>query len=255
LLFYLYIPYRKQSGLPNFDTAAYTFDYAQLFRENRFTNTDRINDANQLSIGLTTRFLENNNGSERLKASIGQILYFNDRRVTLDAAEAAETAGTSDIAAELKASFRSHWSVGSSLLWNPQHERSRRFSTRLQYKRDNRHLFTIDYRHQYNPLDDTYRYKRFDISTAWAINPRWHLLGHWDYDLDKEHTRETLIGFGYDSCCWGIRLVNREFRKDSEAELDRAIFVNLELKGLSNINGKRIDALLKDGILGYEVNR
>ncbi len=254
-LFYLYIPYRKQSGLPNFDTAAYTFDYAQLFRENRFTNTDRINDANQLSIGLTTRFLESNNGSERLKASIGQILYFSDRRVTLDTPETAETAGTSDVAAELKASFHNHWSAGSSLLWDPQSERSRRFSTRLQYKRSHRHLFTIDYRHEYNPLDGTYRYKRFDISTAWAINPRWHLLGHWDYDMDKEHTRETLIGFGYDSCCWGIRLVSRSFRKDSEAELDRAIFVNLELKGLSSINGKRIDALLKDGILGYEANR
>ncbi len=254
-LFYLYAPYRNQNGLPNFDTAAYTFDYAQMFRENRFTNADRINDANQLSMGLTTRFLDNNNGSERLKASIGQILYFSDRRVTLKPSDTTETAGTSDLAAELRASFHSHWSIGSSLLWDPQSERNRRFSARLQYKRDSRHLFTIDYRHQYNPLDDTYRYKRFDISTAWAINPRWHLLGHWDYDLDKEHTRETLIGFGYDSCCWGIRLVSREFRKESEAELDRAIFVNLELKGLSNINGKRIDALLKDGILGYEVNR
>ena len=253
--FYLYIPYRKQSGLPIFDTAAYTFDYAQLFRENRFTNTDRINDANQLSIGLTTRFLEGNSGSERLKASIGQIFYFSDRRVSLSSTETIDTASTSDLAAELNASFRNHWSAGSSLLWDPQSERSRRFSTRLQYKRDSRHLFTIDYRHQYNPLEDSYRYKQFDISTAWAINSRWHLLGHWNYDLDKEHTRETLIGFGYDSCCWGIRLVSREFRKESEAELNRAIFVNFELKGLSSINGKRIDALLKDGILGYEVNR
>ncbi len=254
-LYYLYIPYRKQSGLPIFDTAAYTFDYAQLFRENRFTNVDRINDANQLSLGLTTRFLESDNGAERLSASIGQIFYFSDRHVALDSAEETETTNVSDLAAELKASFRNHWFVGSSLLWNPQSERSRRFSTRLQYKRDSRHLFTIDYRHQYDPLDNSYRYKRFDISTAWAINPRWHLLGHWDYDLNKEQTREILIGFGYDSCCWGIRLVSREFRKESEAELDRAIFVNLELKGLSSINGKRIDALLKDGILGYEVNR
>ncbi len=252
-LFYLYIPYRRQNQLPLFDTAAYTFDYAQLFRENRFTNADRINDANQLSIGLTSRLLQNNNGAERLKASIGQIIYFSDRRVSLD--DTGETAGQSDLAAELKASFSNHWSIGSSLLWDPQSERNRRFSSRLQYKRDARHLFTIDYRHQYDPVNGSYRYKRFDISGTWAINPRWHLLAHWDYDLDSEHTRETLFGFGYDSCCWGIRLVSREFRKESEAELDRAIFVNLELKGLSNINGKRIDALLKDGILGYEVNR
>ena len=145
--------------------------------------------------------------------------------------------------------------MSSSLIWDPESERSRRFSARLQYKRDGRHLFTIDYRHQYLPEEDRFRYKRLDLSGAWAVNPNWYLLGHWNYDLDGEETRETLIGFGYDSCCWSTRLVSREFRRDNEAELDRAIFVNLELKGLSNINGKRIDALLKDGILGYETSR
>lgn len=99
-LFYLYIPYRNQSELPNFDTTAYTFDYTRLFRESRFTNVDRINDANQISAGITTRFLESSNGAEKLTASIGQIFYFEDRRVTLKTTDAAETAGISDIAAE-----------------------------------------------------------------------------------------------------------------------------------------------------------
>ena len=254
-LFYLYVPYREQSKLPLFDTSAYTFNFAQLFRQNRFTNVDRINDANQLSLGLTSRFLETDSGAERLRVSVGQILYFQDRRVTLDAGDGVETSTTSDLAAELGGRFRNHWSVGSSLIWDPESERSRRFSARLQYKRDGRHLFTIDYRHQYLPEEDRFRYKRLDLSGAWAVNPNWYLLGHWNYDLDGEETRETLIGFGYDSCCWSTRLVSREFRRDNEAELDRAIFVNLELKGLSNINGKRIDALLKDGILGYETSR
>ncbi len=254
-LFYLYAPYRNQAKLPLFDTSMFTFDYAQLFRENRFTNADRINDANQLTVGLTTRFLEHDNGTERFQASLGQILYFQDRRVTLDTNDTVETRATSDVAAELRGTFRNHWSLGSSLIWDPQSKRSRRFSTRLQYKRDARHLFTIDYRHQYLPEQNAYRYKRLDISSAWSLNPNWYLLGHWDYDLEGEQTRETLIGVGYDSCCWSTRLVSREFRKNNEAELDRAIFVNLELKGLSNINGKRIDALLKDGILGYETNR
>ena len=254
-LFYLYIPYRDQNDLPNFDTASYTFDYAQLFRENRFTNVDRINDANQISIGVTTRYLESNSGTERLRASAGQIFYLDDRRVSLNPGDATEHAGSSDLAAELRGQFLNDWSLGGSLLWDPQTRRSRRFSTRLQYRHDARHLFTIDYRHLYEASTNSYRYKRFDLSGAWAINRHWYLLGHWNYDLGWQKTREALLGFGYDSCCWGVRLVSREFRNDSTAELNRAIFVNLELKGLSNINGEPIDALLKDGILGYEAVR
>ncbi len=254
-LFYLYAPYRNQDGLPLFDTSTYTFNYLQLFQENRFTNADRINDANQLTVGLTSRFLETDSGIERLRASIGQIIYFQDRRVTLRADDPVETRATSDLAAELRGFFRNHWSLGSSLIWDPESERSRRLSMRLQYKRDNHHLFTVDYRHQYLPESDSYRYKRLDLSGAWALNRNWYLLSHWDYDLEAEQTRETLFGFGYDSCCWSMRLISREFRPSIDAELDRAIFVNLELKGLSDINGKRIDGLLKNGILGYEPDR
>ena len=250
-LFYLYVPYRDQSGLPNFDTASYTFDYAQLFRENRFTNVDRINDANQLSIGLTTRFLESGSGLERLAASIGQIAYFGERRVTLDPDAATESSASSDTAAELALRLPNHWSLDSSLIWDPRSERSRRLSGRLQYRRDPRHLFTIDYRHQYNPSQNSYRYRQLDISGVWELGGNWHLLGRWNHDLDAEQTRETLLGLGYDSCCWAARLVGREFRKESTAKLDRAIYVNLELKGLSSINGEQIDSLLKDGILGY----
>ncbi len=250
-LFYLYVPYRDQSGLPNFDTAAYTFDYAQLFRENRFTNVDRISDANQLSVGLTTRFLESGSGLQRLSASIGQIVYFEPRRVTLKSGDSGDDSGSSDAAAELTLRLPDHWSFGSSLIWDPRSERSRRLSGRLQYRRDAGHLFTIDYRHQYNPQSRSYRYRQLDLSGVWAVSGNWHLLGHWNYDLDADQTRETLIGIGYNSCCWAARLVSREFRKESEAELDRAIFVNLELKGLSSINGEQIDYLLKDGILGY----
>ena len=174
-----------------------------------------------------------------------------ERRVTLNPDDATESSASSDTAAELALRLPNHWSFDSSLIWDPRSERSRRLSGRLQYRRDSRHLFTIDYRHQYNPLQNSYRYKQLDISGVWALNDNWHLLGHWNYDLDAEQTRETLFGVGYDSCCWAARLVSREFRKESAAELDRAIFVNLELKGLSSINGEQIDSLLKDGILGY----
>ncbi|NDM58041.1 LPS assembly protein LptD, partial [Klebsiella pneumoniae] len=59
-----------------------SFSYDSLWRENRFSGRDRIGDANQLSLGVTTRFIESN-GFERASLSAGQIYYFRDRRVQL----------------------------------------------------------------------------------------------------------------------------------------------------------------------------
>jgi LPS-assembly protein len=51
-LYYLHIPYQDQSRLPNFDSALADFNYAQMFSENQFVGSDRINDANQLTAAL-----------------------------------------------------------------------------------------------------------------------------------------------------------------------------------------------------------
>ncbi|MGE5386678.1 MAG: LPS-assembly protein LptD, partial [Betaproteobacteria bacterium] len=57
-LYYVYIPYRDQSKIPVFDTALSDFNFAQIFTENRYSGYDRINDANQLTAAVTTRFLD-----------------------------------------------------------------------------------------------------------------------------------------------------------------------------------------------------
>ncbi|MCH0726012.1 LPS-assembly protein LptD, partial [Pseudomonas aeruginosa] len=79
---YLYVPYKDQEKIPVFDTSEPSFSYDSLWRENRFSGRDRIGDANQLSLGVTSRFIEPN-GFERAVVSAGQIYYFRDRRVQL----------------------------------------------------------------------------------------------------------------------------------------------------------------------------
>ena len=79
-LFYLYIPYINQNQIPLFDTGVQPFRFEQLFRTNRFSGVDRIGDANQVSVALTSRFLQQADGSEKASASIGSILYFENRQ-------------------------------------------------------------------------------------------------------------------------------------------------------------------------------
>ena len=82
--YYLYSEYEEQSGQPDFDSAELTFSYDQLYRDTRFSGHDRIDDANQLALGVTSRFIDNASGRETLRASVGQIFYFRDREVRLN---------------------------------------------------------------------------------------------------------------------------------------------------------------------------
>eukprot|EP01034_Spumella_vulgaris_P035328 gene35328-43556_t len=57
-LFYVKTPYRDQKEFPNFDTAAATFNFSQIFNENRFVGSDRVGDANQVTAAVVSRFQE-----------------------------------------------------------------------------------------------------------------------------------------------------------------------------------------------------
>lgn len=81
--YYVYAPYRNQSDIPVFDTSQLDFSYAQMFTENQFIGGDRVNDANQLTFAVTSRFTEAGSGLERLQVTLGQRYYFSAQEVTL----------------------------------------------------------------------------------------------------------------------------------------------------------------------------
>jgi LPS-assembly protein len=80
---YSYVPYRNQTTLPVFDSALPDLNLSELFRTNRYVGEDRIGDADQLSLGLTTRLFEQDTGQQYLAATLGQIRYFSGPHVTL----------------------------------------------------------------------------------------------------------------------------------------------------------------------------
>src|ERR1019366_6247103 len=80
---YSYVPYRNQNELPIFDTALPDLNLTELFRTNRYVGDDRIGDANQLAVGLTTRLFDTVSGAQYLSATIGQIRHFSIPRVTI----------------------------------------------------------------------------------------------------------------------------------------------------------------------------
>jgi len=243
-LYYLYVPYKNQDDIPVFDTGDYDFNFWQLFQENRFSGPDRMGDANQLTAALSTRVLDPQSGAQRLRASLGQITYFRNLKVTLPN-EPAVTDNTSDLIGELGVALSREWNVATELQWDPSATRTDRGDVLLQYRADKRQLVNLSYRYRRATLNQT------DVSFLWPLGNAWHLVGRWNYSLDDSTTLETLAGFGYESCCWALQLVGRSYVNDVNGDRTNGVYAQVEFKGLTS-TGSQVDNLLERGILGYE---
>ncbi len=269
-LYYLYVPYRDQGDIPTFDTSEPTFSYASLFRENRFAGNDRIGDANQLSFGTTTRFVESN-GFERASFAIGQTFYFADRRVQLPGITAEDEASTSPYALTGQYRFNRDWRASSDYNWDPDLGRTRSGSLMFHYQPESEPGKIVNAGYRYR--DDTkrfnsrtgefelggeeYKIDQSDFSVIWPMVPKWSAIARWQFDYNQSRTLEAFGGFEYDSCCWKLRLINRywveydEFDLARDEQADRGIFLQIVLKGLGGVVGSKVDSFLEQGIQGY----
>ena len=258
-LFYLNAPYRDQSDIPLFDTGEPEFSFAQLFRENRFTGPDRVGDADQLTIALTSRLLGRQTGEEFLNFGLGQILYFEDREVALNNQPREQK--ESDVVGELAARW-GDWTGSLALQWNPERSEIDKQNLYVHYQADNNHIFNIGYRYRRDPraLDQPEELrndlKQSDLSWRWRIHPNYYLMARWNYDLTERQDLETLAGIEYDACCWAMRVVTQRSLKpedeEGNREYDNSIKFQLIFKGLGSVAGKRTKAMLERAILGFQ---
>ena len=266
-IYYLNAKTEDQSDNPDFDTDELTFSYQQLFRDERFSGSDRISDAEQVTVALTTRMIDSSSGIERFHASIGQVFYLDDREVALDYSAANEELrrSDSDLAAELGAQFNKHWRFQSDILYNDDSKLVDKGSFSLRYKGNNKARFNASYR--YTREDPRFvgseefdtDIEQADLSAYLPISRRWSLMARWNQDLTNSRELEVFGGIEYNSCCWRAAIIARHWldRDDDllipeeELEYDDGIFLQIQLKGLAGTGGT-LDSILSDGIYGYE---
>ena len=246
-LYYLRVPYEEQGGIPLFDTAAFDFNISQLYRENRFSGADRVADTEQLSIGLTTRFVDGADGGEWFRASIGQILYFEDRRVALGEDE-RETRDTSDLVGELSTRVARDWVARGSIQWNADDDETVRGSLQLGFRPSDDRLLNVA--HRVVSTGTSAETEQMDLSAFWPVGDAWRLAGRWNYSLDQQVSIESLIGIEYDSCCWALRFAAQRYISDDGSDHDTSVYLQLVLKGLAPV-GQDYGSLLEGAVLGY----
>lgn len=239
----------------DFDTSELTFSYNQLFRDTRFAGGDRIEDANQLAIGLTTRFFGNQSGREWFSASLGQITYFDDRQVTLSNIE--QTDDSSMIASQFTFNPTANWRMSSNILFDDKSNEIKTGNFKIKYQSQSNNVFNVDYRFVRGVNDINVRQVDMAFITP-LFSQHWHLLTYSAYDTLIERQIDTVAAIEYNGCCYRVRL---GYRNELDTALvnsvanenlpyDEQIFIQLHLKGLGG-NGKQLDALLTDNIDGF----
>ena len=206
------MPYRNQDDIPIFDTQEIPFSFGELFRTNRFVGADRQMDANNLSLALTTRLLEDATGEERLSASIGQIRYFDDQRVQLPGVPPTDFSG-STYAGEIDLRLTDRWRLTLDQQWNPNTDRTDLSAVTLQNRFGDSGVVNLSYRYRRDFLEQV------DVSALMPITPAWRLIGRWNYALNDPtalptdpngqdgRTLERFIGIEHDSCCIAWRVL------------------------------------------------
>jgi len=243
---YTYIPFRDQSDIPVFDTITPDFNLVQLFRKNRFIGYDRLGDTNQLSAGITSRFLDSGNGRELMAVTIGQTRYFDTGQVTLPTPPDETPPSSFDASnyiAELDIRAWNSWNAGMAVQWDSERSETDRSSLRLQYRPDGSKAINVGYRYVRDSVEQT------DFSFAWPLAKKWSAIGRYNYSLRDNKALDRFAGLEYESCCWAIRLLGQRTIVRSSGESDSTISFQFELKGFSNVGSGSATSLERD-ILG-----
>ena len=249
-IFYLYSGEENQDDIPIFDTGLNDFSYSQLFRDNSYSGLDRNNDTNQITLSLSSSFYDLDESRDIFTASVGQILYFEDRNISLDNST-TYTRSNSNIVAELQYKPSINTSFTSTFLYNTKgtSKKTEKNIHTFQYRGKRNNVFNASYRYRKNDIEQG------DISFAWGVSDHLNILGRWNYDFKNDLSAsdagdiETLAGLEYESCCWKVRLVQRKF-KISTNSYEKDIQFQIMLKGFTDV-GTPLGNLISNSIKGY----
>jgi LPS-assembly protein len=248
---FTYIPFRDQSKTPIFDTALADFNQLQLFSENRYVGNDRIGDAAQISVGVTSRLFDPGSQKERLRVTVGERFYFNKQRVNLG--EDLREANASDLLVAAQGRVTDSLYLEASQQYNLGEGRTERYAFGLRYSPDRARTFNLNYRsiRELATLSGSVKVKQIDSSIQWPIYRNLYAVGRVNYSIADRRLTEGVLGLEYDGCCYVVRGVVQRLATSSTT-VTNTFFLQLELIGLGRVGANPLD-LLKRNIPGYSV--
>lgn len=268
-VFYLYTPYLNQNNYPNFDTQLLPFSIANLYTLNEFSGFDRLQNANQISVGLTTHFLRESDASNVLTAQLGAIDYFEKQRVCLTPQSCQLNDGSlSPIAGALTWNPSSMWSFSTQAAWDTALKQINNAQAGMQYTFSMHHIVLLNYQFVHGNPDIPFNAPGFtpdsSLLTAglvWPITKRWGFFGYTYYDITNKHPQNQYVGLSYNTCCWALRFIlSSDWNGTTQisgghGSLQRpyttTYYLEFLLKGLGSVGNNRAENMLMSTLPGF----
>ncbi|MDU7197367.1 LPS assembly protein LptD [Phytobacter diazotrophicus] len=264
---YLYIPYRNQSTIKNYDSSLLQSDYSGLFRDRTYGGLDRIASANQVTTGVTSRIYDDAS-VERFNVSVGQIYYFTQSRTGDDNInwEKDNKTGSLVWAGDTYWRISDRWGLRGGVQYDTRLDNIANGSTSIEYRRDEDRMVQLSYRYaspeyiqatlpDYSTVE---QYKngisQVGAAASWPIVDRWSVVGAYYYDTNTNKPADQMLGLQYNSCCYAIRVgYERKINgwENNQSKYDNVIGFNIELRGLSSNYGLGTQQMLRSNILPY----
>lgn len=268
---YLYVPYRDQSDIYNYDSSLLQSDYSGLFRDRTYGGLDRIASANQVTTGVTTRVYDDA-AVERFNISVGQIYYFTESRTGDDNItwENDDKTGSLVWAGDTYWRISERWGLRGGIQYDTRLDNVATSNTSIEYRRDEDRLVQLNYRYaspeyiqatlpKYYSTAEQYKngISQVGAVASWPIADRWSIVGAYYYDTNANKQADSMLGVQYSSCCYAIRVgyerkLNGWDNDKQHAVYDNAIGFNIELRGLSSNYGPGTQEMLRSNILPYQ---
>ncbi|WP_111980301.1 LPS-assembly protein LptD [Algibacillus agarilyticus] len=254
---YLWVPEHDQSDIRFYDSTLLQDDFHGLFRVSRYSGVDRILEANQVTLGASSRLINDRN-QEKLQVSIGQIFYLDDPKIEIVDEEDGQTRGKSAVAFDLAADIRKRWFLHYGLQYDTELKHTNKSQFTLDYRLDEGHF--VQFSHRYARRVSDSRINMTGILAQWEVNKNWQLFSSYYHDFALSRNLESKIGVQYQSCCWGIQFSwQSRLLSDIETDDSNSTLLNNEydrgfLLRFSTGLGSQSDSttnLLQDGTFGY----
>ncbi|MBF2790905.1 MULTISPECIES: LPS assembly protein LptD [Enterobacter] len=266
---YLYVPYRDQSKIQNYDSSLLQSDYSGLFRDRTYGGLDRIASANQLTTGVTTRVYDDA-AVERFNVSVGQIYYFTESRTGDDNInwEKDNKTGSLVWAGDTYWRMTDRWGLRGGVQYDTRLDNIATSSAAIEYRRDEDRMVQLTYRYaspEYIQATlpsyaGSERYKdgisQVGGAASWPIADRWSIVGAYYFDTNANKPADQMVGLQYNSCCYALRVgyerkLNGWDTQNNQSKYDNVIGFNFELRGLSSNYGLGTQKMLRSNILPY----
>ena len=268
---YLYVPYRDQSHIYNYDSSLLQSDYSGLFRDRTYGGLDRIASANQVTTGVTSRVYDDA-AVERFNISVGQIYYFTESRTGDDNIkwENDDKTGSLVWAGDTYWRISDRWGLRSGIQYDTRLDSIATSNSSIEYRRDENRMLQLNYRYaspeyiqatlpSYYSTADQYKngISQVGAVASFPIAERWSIVGAYYFDTNVNKEADSMLGLQYNSCCYAIRFgyerkLNGWDNTQQHAIYDNTIGFNIELRGLSSNYGLGTNQMLRSNILPYQ---